>query len=105
MEVLTAQGEILICNKKENADLFWAARGSDQGFFAVVVKYWGRTILARSLFQHLVLFNAIDAYEEIPDFVFKANSATPEEGTGVAVASFYPERYTPSDSNGVQDRS
>lgn len=105
IEVVTAKGEVLICNDKQNSDLFWAARGSGQGFFAVVTKYWGRTIPARNLFQHVVVFNASEGYEEIMDFIFQANDATPGEGTDCSVVSFYPDKYIELDTEEVQDRS
>ena len=39
MDVVTAEGELLHASEEENADLFWAARGSGPGFFGVVVRY------------------------------------------------------------------
>ena len=105
IEVVTANGDILICNKDENSDLFWAARGSGQGFFAVVTKYWGRTIPARQLYQSRLVFNASERYEEIMDFLFQANDETPKEGTDTALISFYYEKYAPSDTEDIKDRS
>lgn len=40
MDIVTADGELVHANEKENADLFWAARGSGPGFFGVVVKFY-----------------------------------------------------------------
>lgn len=39
IEMVTAAGEIVTASAKEHADLFWAARGSGPGFFAVVTAY------------------------------------------------------------------
>ncbi|WP_432093523.1 FAD-binding oxidoreductase [Streptomyces sp. bgisy100] len=39
IEAVTADGELLRCSEKENADLFWAARGAGPGFFAVVTGF------------------------------------------------------------------
>ncbi|KAH7412554.1 hypothetical protein BKA64DRAFT_702679 [Cadophora sp. MPI-SDFR-AT-0126] len=105
IEVVTANGDILICNKEQNPDLFWAARGSGQGFFAVVTKYWGRTIPARQLYQSRLVFNASERYEEIMGFLFQANEETPKEGTDAALISFYYEKYAPSDTEEIKDRS
>ncbi len=40
MDIVTAAGELVHANETENADLFWAARGSGPGFFGVVVKFY-----------------------------------------------------------------
>lgn len=37
LDIVTAEGEFIHANENENADLFWAARGSGGGFFGVVV--------------------------------------------------------------------
>ena len=39
VDVVTADGRRLRASEEENADLFWAARGSGPGFFGVVTKY------------------------------------------------------------------
>lgn len=39
VDVVTADGEVLYCDDETNADLFWAARGSGPGFFAVVTSF------------------------------------------------------------------
>lgn len=31
VEVVTAKGEVILCNAEENPDLFWAARGAGSG--------------------------------------------------------------------------
>lgn len=39
IDVVTADGERLYCDSDNNADLYWAARGSGPGFFAVVTSF------------------------------------------------------------------
>jgi len=39
MDIVTADGELRRCSESENAELFWAARGSGSGFFGIVTKY------------------------------------------------------------------
>ncbi|MDX3073726.1 FAD-binding oxidoreductase [Streptomyces sp. MI02-7b] len=39
IEAVTADGEVVRCDERENADLFWAARGAGPGFFAVVTAF------------------------------------------------------------------
>ncbi|GHD48986.1 FAD-binding oxidoreductase [Streptomyces mirabilis] len=43
MDVVTADSELVRCSETENADLFWAARGSGPGFFGVVTEFRLRT--------------------------------------------------------------
>lgn len=38
-EIVTADGQILTCNERENEDLFWACRGGSGGNFGVNVSY------------------------------------------------------------------
>jgi FAD/FMN-containing dehydrogenase len=42
-QVVTASGDVVWCSATENADLFWAARGSGPGFFGVVTAFRLRT--------------------------------------------------------------
>jgi hypothetical protein len=42
MDVITADGRKLHASAVENADLFWAARGSGPGFFGVVTRFYLR---------------------------------------------------------------
>jgi FAD/FMN-containing dehydrogenase len=39
LDVVTASGDLVRCSETENADLFWAARGSGPGFFGVVTAF------------------------------------------------------------------
>ncbi|MGW2826702.1 FAD-binding oxidoreductase [Streptomyces sp. NPDC001443] len=39
VEVVTADGATLTCDKTENPDLFWAARGAGPGFFGVATRF------------------------------------------------------------------
>jgi FAD/FMN-containing dehydrogenase len=39
MDIVTADGELVHANERQNADLFWAARGSGPGFFGVVTRF------------------------------------------------------------------
>jgi len=43
IQVVTASGDVAWCSEQENADLFWAARGSGPGFFGVVTAFRLRT--------------------------------------------------------------
>jgi FAD/FMN-containing dehydrogenase len=39
MDIVTADGELVHANERQNADLFWAARGSGPGFFGDVTRF------------------------------------------------------------------
>ncbi|MFN8354271.1 MAG: FAD-dependent oxidoreductase [Spirosomataceae bacterium] len=39
LDIVTADGKYVHANETENADLYWAARGSGGGFFGVVVRF------------------------------------------------------------------
>jgi FAD binding domain len=39
MDIVTADGEMVHANEQQNADLFWAARGSGPGFFGIVTRF------------------------------------------------------------------
>lgn len=39
VEMVTADGDIVVANERDHADLFWAARGGGPGFFAVITAY------------------------------------------------------------------
>lgn len=40
MDIVTADGELVHANEQQNADLFWAARGTGPGFFGIVVNFY-----------------------------------------------------------------
>ena len=40
MDVVTADGELLHCNSKQNQELYWMARGSGPGFPGIVTKFY-----------------------------------------------------------------
>ena len=39
VELVTAEGKLIIASERENADYFWAARGAGYGFFGVATRY------------------------------------------------------------------
>lgn len=40
IDAITADGEFVHADEKENADLLWAARGAGPGFFALVTRFY-----------------------------------------------------------------
>jgi hypothetical protein len=40
IEAVSAHGEFIVCDKEQNSDLFWAARGAGPGFPAIVTAFY-----------------------------------------------------------------
>jgi FAD/FMN-containing dehydrogenase len=45
-KVVTADGNLVVANERENSDLLWAVRGGGPGFFGVVTEYTLRLFAA-----------------------------------------------------------
>lgn len=105
MEIVTPDGRIVQASKTENDDIFWAARGSGQGFFGVVTRIWGRTIPTRRLWETAVVFDGTDseAFSEILAALFEVADRTPKHGIDMAFATFRPDRDEPGLSEEVHD--
>jgi FAD/FMN-containing dehydrogenase len=63
-QVVTASGDVVWCSETENADLFWAARGSGPGFFGVVTAFRLRT---RPRYRELTQTTQVFPAELAPD--------------------------------------
>jgi hypothetical protein len=100
IEMVTADGEVRICNIKENSDLFWAARGGGMGFFAVVTKFWGRTIPAKTPYWMKYYFNGRD-YDEVMDWILTASKLQRPHGTEVFVRSQYKDKGSAGTSDEI----
>ncbi|KAH7111481.1 hypothetical protein B0J13DRAFT_660004 [Dactylonectria estremocensis] len=95
IEVVTAKGEVVIANRDQNADLFWAAPGSGQGFFGVLTRIWARTIPASKLFDTTIILDATDEFDKILKWAFKTGDKVPKYGTDVTYTSAYSDRDAP----------
>ncbi|KAJ6027597.1 uncharacterized protein N7446_003808 [Penicillium canescens] len=104
MEIVTADGEIVQASKTQNAELFWAARGSGQGFFGVVTRIWGKTIPTRRLWERVVVFDCTKSFSGILHALFELTDCTPKHGVEVAFATFRPDRDDASLGEEVNDR-
>ncbi|KAL2825805.1 hypothetical protein BDW59DRAFT_145923 [Aspergillus cavernicola] len=103
MEIVTAEGQIVQASRKENEDLFWAARGSGQGFFGVVTRVWARTIPMRRLWETVAVFECTHRFAQILDALLEITDRTPKDGVEVAFATFRPDRDEPGLGEEVQD--
>ncbi|MGN9846717.1 FAD-binding oxidoreductase [Nonomuraea sp. H19] len=81
MDVVTASGELVRCSETENADLFWAARGSGPGFFGVVTEFRLRTRPRhRSLIRSTYVYPAEVATEVLTWFHSVRRDVDPSVG-------------------------
>ncbi|HEY1627877.1 MAG TPA: FAD-binding protein, partial [Streptosporangiaceae bacterium] len=84
-EVVTADGDVVWCSATENADLFWAARGSGPGFFGVVTAFRLRTRERyRDLTQTTYVYPAALA-EDVLGWLYHARHEVPPSVELVAV--------------------
>jgi FAD/FMN-containing dehydrogenase len=85
IQVVTADGDIVWCDAADNADLFWAARGSGPGFFGVVTAFRLRTRPRfRELTQTTYVYPA-EAAEEVLGWLHHARHDVPPSVELVAV--------------------
>jgi FAD binding domain len=85
IQVVTADGEVVWCDESENADLFWAARGSGPGFFGVVTAFRLRTRPRYlELTQSTYVYPA-EATEEVLGWLHHARHDVPSSVELVAV--------------------
>lgn len=96
LEIVTSEGEVVIANKKQNADLFWAAPGSGQGFFGVVTRIWVRTIPDRKLFDMTIIVDSTDIFKPFLRWVLETSSKVPKYGVDLFYCTFYADKDDPN---------
>jgi FAD/FMN-containing dehydrogenase len=65
IDVVTADGELVRADERENPDLFWAARGSGPGFFGVVARFHLRLYPRLRHVANGVFLYPIECLEEV----------------------------------------
>jgi FAD/FMN-containing dehydrogenase len=65
-ETVTADGQILTCNEKENEDLFWACRGGSGGNFGVNVSYTFQATPVEDVSIYDLQWNLEDGEQVLP---------------------------------------
>jgi hypothetical protein len=95
--MVVPDGRTVIASRYENQDLFWAARGSGQAFFAVVTRFWGRTIARSKMWETILKFEINDDnYMDVMRWTIERGRETPKYGTDLNITIDYPEKYDPS---------
>lgn len=103
MEIVTGDGKIVQSSQTEYTGLFWAARGSGQGFFGVVTRIWGKPIPTRRLWEMVAVFDVTRSFTEVLRALFELSDRTPKYVVEIAFASFRPHRDEPGCCEGVRD--
>jgi FAD/FMN-containing dehydrogenase len=85
IEMVTAEGQIVLASADQHADLFWAARGAGAGFFAVVTAYHLRL---RPLPPATFAWRALFAVENAPAMADWLSAATAAAHPAAEVGCF-----------------
>ena len=96
LEVVTSDGQIRICNRVENSDIFWAARGAGMGFFGIVTKFWGRTTPAKQLYMTSWTFSG-SLYTEALNWILDCGKLMRPYHTELTVCSQHIDAFTGMD--------
>jgi hypothetical protein len=69
VDVVTASGELVRADEKQNADLFWAARGAGPGFFGIITRFHLALQSRPKIFMRSDYLYSLDVYDEVLRFV------------------------------------
>ncbi|MBB6628185.1 FAD-binding oxidoreductase [Nocardioides sp. KIGAM211] len=75
IDVVTAAGELVRASETENADLFWAARGSGPGFFGVVTRFHLRTMERPAYVGQTVQAYSLDDFDEVMTWLHETHAS------------------------------
>ncbi|KAI0133850.1 FAD binding domain protein [Xylariales sp. AK1849] len=90
IDVVTADGRELYCSLEENADLFWAAKGSGPGFPAVVTKFHLHTRSLLQMFGSLYIY-PVSEYRRVLQWVIDISPAADPSIEMVCVSNYAPD--------------
>ncbi|KAK4234685.1 hypothetical protein C8A03DRAFT_37521 [Achaetomium macrosporum] len=88
VDVVTADGRKLHCDKDENTDLYWAARGAGPGFPAIVTRFYLQTIPAFSRMRSSAYIYEKKDYRKAMEWILRVAPIYDESTEIVAVASY-----------------
>jgi hypothetical protein len=78
LDIVTADGELLHANEKENSDLYWAARGSGGGFFGVVVRFHLRLYKRPAYIGNMMHVFKFKHLEEVLQWAYEVGPSVPD---------------------------
>jgi hypothetical protein len=93
LEIVTAKGEVVTASAQQNEDLFYAARGSGQGFFGVVTRVFARTIPTKRTWRRTRAFDSTtrEEFKKLMSWMLAANEETQKWGVDVAAITAHEE--------------
>lgn len=77
LDIVTADGELVRADATQNADLYWAARGSGPGFFGVVVRFHLRLYPRPRVVANGVFLYPIDVLDDVFRWVHEIGPRVP----------------------------
>jgi hypothetical protein len=90
IDAVTADGAVVHADAQQHADLFWAARGSGPGFFAIVVRFYLRARpLPRAITRTTIVFS-MDSYDEVMPWLQDLHTSLASIVEVVAVSVYVP---------------
>ncbi|KAH8776765.1 FAD binding domain protein [Diaporthe sp. PMI_573] len=87
IDVVTADAREIYCSKSENADLFWAARGSGPGFPAIVTRFHLLTRPLPEMYQSIYIW-PISEYRKVLKWVIDICEKGDNDTEMVAVGQY-----------------
>ena len=101
MNVVTAEGIAVYCSKEANPDLFWCARGSGPGFFAIVTEFHLQTKpLPAGMLTSTYVWD-IAEYDVVMSWIIET-SRIADPNIEISAVSFYPDPTKPLCSQRIQ---
>lgn len=79
IDLVTADGQVCHASERENADLFWAARGAGPGFFAVATRYHLQVYPRNRVTMNSGYVYPPEAFEDVYRWVHAIGRSTPAE--------------------------
>ncbi|KAF4540670.1 FAD binding domain protein [Lasiodiplodia theobromae] len=96
IDVITADGELKHCDRFENADLYWAARGAGPGFPAIVTKFYMETRPFLGVMKKSTYTYPMDQYDAVMAWLLKIIPVLSEDVEPILVSSYHPVLQTPT---------
>ncbi|KAK7414034.1 hypothetical protein QQX98_007066 [Neonectria punicea] len=92
VDVVTAEGEKLHCDEKENSDIFWAARGAGPGFPAIVTRFYVQTLPSFTHIRSSAYIYEKKDYRKAMEWILRITPNFDESTEIVAVGNNIPGR-------------
>lgn len=78
LDIVTADGKLVHASEQENADLYWAARGSGGGFFGVVTRFHLRLYPKPRMTGAMLHVYTLEHVEDVVRWAYESGSSVPD---------------------------